>query len=319
MAGDWTDYERNCANLLSLQYEYGNSNIKINPEGEHNAYNADAQVMINGNEAFWVEFKAVSFANDKCVMAPFTMTDMIDVNGNLLLELTDSACEKVNDVEGMLELACEVQERSDEIIPLEGKTAYINGWTQYDDGNIEYAITEETAQIDFQVTLCKMVSNFYRYRKNATWFMIGDTPFPFYNDWQHIYEYFNFYVQVRAKPSGGARIPQVAMASLENTLYTKRIPDNGWYVDKGRMYISTQYDIGSLFSDWRSGNVFCIKDADGEDRKINCVIEDGWYKLKPHPTNLTVMPYGIYNGNIPDISVAWAELDYYMSRCGGRF
>ena len=320
MAGNWSDYEHNCENMLSWRYTYTGGNVSIIPEGQHNAYKADAGVLIGGQEAFSVEFKSVQSAGDKCTMAPFTMTDESDGRGLRLLELTDSAYQKVNDLEGMLELACEIQERSEEIIPMDGKTAYVNKWTQYaEEDEYEFAWTSDESDANFKMCICMMASDFYRSCKGATWFMIGETPFPFFNDWQHIYEYFDFYVQVRAKSSGGAKIPQATMAKLESELYASRIPDDEWYSDNGRLYISENYNIATLFNDWSSDNVFSIQDVNGAIKKINCKAVNGWYHLKPHPTNLTVMPYGIYNGRVPDIDQAWNELDKYVSRCGGIF
>ena len=326
MAGNWSQYERDCINILSLRYEYDpESNIAILPKGEHDAYQADAGILIDGEELFSIEFKKVLSSGDKCVMAPFTMTEE-----NGLLELTDSAEQKINGIEGMLDVACEIQYRSEEIIPKEGKTAYVREWCMFENDEIcEYTLSASDLDINFQMSLCMMVSDFYRGCKNATFFMIGETPFPFFNDWQHIYEYFEFYIQVRAKPSGGSKIRSNIMAELENAIYLATwIPDDDWYIEDGRMYISPEHELGDIFNDnmgsvfggWTSENVFAIYDRHTGDKfKLNCSERDGWNMIKPHPVNLTVMPYGVYTGAMPDLDEAWAELDDYMGRMGGIF
>ena len=325
MAGNWSDYEHDCANLLSMHYDHDYSNIEITPKGEHNAYEADAGVVIDGCDVFSVEFKKVLVAGDKCTMAPFTMTEE-----NGLLELTDSAENKINDIEGMLDVACEVQWRSEEIIPKDGRTAYIREWNMYgDDDEYIYGMSADDLDLNFQMYLCMMASDFYRKCKDVSFFMIGDTPFPFINDWMHINEYFDFYVQVRAKGSGGSKIRASIMAELENALYLSDwVPDDAWYIDDGRLYVSPEYAIDEIFCSetmnsferWSSEHVFALTDpAYGDTYKLNVSLRDGWAMLKPHPVNLTVMPYAIYNGNIPDIFEAWAEMDKFIRKCGGDF
>ena len=319
----WTDYEYNCAEILARRYEYGNGNIEVVPEGQNNAYKADADILIDGREIFSVEFKAVQKAGDKAVMAPFTMTDIPDKDGHKLLELTDSAYEKINDLEGMLDVACEIQERSDEIIPKEGETVTVDEWIQYKaDDDFETYMTADEYDANFKMALCMMSSDFYWKRKNATWFIIGDTPFPFFNDWKHIYEYFDFLIQVRSKGSGGARIPRPALAKLEYEL-RGRLATDDWYTDDGRVYISDKHRLRDVFGndvvDWNSESVFSIVDVEGKIRKLNCNTKDGWHYLKPHPTNLTVMPYAVYNGKVPDIDEAWGDLDAYIRLYGGIF